>query len=970
MIPFLKEVSKDIVTRFGSDLRNVAIIFNNKRPEVYLKKHLAELIGKPIWSPSFFTIQQFFKNAFLEQEADKLTQLITLFQCYNTIQEQQGGKLVNIDRFYHLAEIILNDFAQLDYDLVDPEEVYTELYDIARIEERFPNFSEEQLALISRFWSTFSKEKQSYIQDRFIELWRILPLLYTRFHHALKDKGLATTPWMYRSLANGLETNTAYSDQYQQLIFIGFNALNKAEASLFKKWQKENLALFYFDVDRYYIDDTQQEAGTFLRRNLAVHGLINALGAPSNLISARKQPIQIVETASYTAQAKLLDSLLSTKANTGDVDQGLTAILLADERLLIPVLQSIPANMDTNITMGFPITQSPIYGIIDLWLRVQEQYSIQKREAVHFKDIELFLSHPLIQIADIIKERVHHLIYTHHYIHVPLAQLQPLIQSSFFDQQIQGKALIQRLQVIIKEIFNQRKKQELLTHPDAAIFTEVFLILNRLQDELDILAELTTPFVISLIRKSLQGITATIEGDPLSGIQIMGLLETRNLDFKEIYILGVNEGILPKTSSSATFIPDSIRRAHGLPILENQEALSAYLFYRLMQRAEQITLIYNGHVDENSSGEISRFVKQLQFESPFQFIYSKQQQQVKTTSEPLELVISKTNQVQQVLDSYLNSANPLRPGISATGFTTYLQSPLLFFLKYIAKIKEPQLLTDDFEANRIGSIIHEIMQQFYEELKQESAHITAIRIKDHLHTLPDLCLKATAQDFYGNPHYFDRNNPSSMEKIVLEIVKEYAQIFINHDLTITPFTIIELENKKDYVIDFPITVNGKESTVKLYGIIDRVDEKDGKIRIVDYKTGGDALDYTDIDGLFDPTSGKMNKALLQTLFYTYIYENKTGKKEVEPNLYVARKLRQEGSLFYTKSRGNRFPLSANTLSNFKEAFALRLRQSVEDLFNSNIPFKHDPNVDLPYNDHYQEFFRSGWDQDIEIESEY
>lgn len=970
MIPFLKEVTNDLIARYGSDLKDIAIIFNNKRPEVYMKKYLAERIGKPIWSPSFFTIQQFFKHAFLEQEADKLTQILTLYQGYNAIQEQSGGQTISIERFYPMAETILSDFAQLDYDLVDPTDIYTELYDIALIEKQFPHFSEEQLVFISQFWSTFSGEKQSYIQDRFIELWKTLPILYTDFHQMLKARGLATTPQFYRSFAKGQESNPSYVKQFKQLVFVGFNALNKAEVTLFKKWQKEELALFYFDVDRYYLDDVHQEAGHFIRKNLTIHELKNALGSPFNQFETRKQTVKIVQTKSYTAQAKLLDSFLAGKKNTSDVNQGLTAVLLADERLLIPALQSIPATVETNISMGFPISQSPIYGIVDLWLRIQEQYVLQKRAFVYYKDIEIFLSHPLIDTPRSVKEQIQQLIYTNHYINVPLIELQAVTQASFFDKQTNGKELIRHLQEIIREIFQIRKEEALLTYPDAAIFTEVFRVLNQLYDALNTLQSLRVNFTISLIRKSLQGITAAIEGDPLSGVQIMGLLETRNLDFKELYILGVNEGILPKTSSSATFIPDSIRRAHGLPVLENQEALSAYLFYRLMQRADQITLVYNGHIDENSTGEISRFVKQLQFESDFTFIQLKQQQTIKTNEVPPALEISKSNAVWNTLERYFKPNADPKPGISATAFTTFLQSPLLFFLKYIAKVKEPQLLSEDFEANRVGSIIHEIMQWFYEELKQTSPYITAQRIKDQLARLEHLCLRATAKDFYGNPSYFETNTPSSMEKIVLEIAREYAQIFIYHDLNIAPFTIIELENKKDYVIDFPIIINGEESFVKLYGIIDRVDEKDGKVRIVDYKTGNDALDYTDIDSLFDASTGKFNKALLQTLFYTYIYEKKTGKREVEPNLYVARKLRQEGSLFYTKTRGSKFTLTGTGLDSFKEAFEFRLKQALEDLFDKKIPFKHDANIDLPYNDNYQEFFQSGLNQDTENESEY
>jgi len=950
MLAFLKEVSIDLVHRFGDQLTDLAIIFNSKRPEVYMKKYLAELQTRPVWSPSFLTIQDFFRQGSGLMEADKMTQIIYLHTCYTQLLLAKQQEPLTIDRFFPIAETILSDFAQIDYDLVDPQALYQEVHDLAQIEKQFQFLTTEQIAFLESFWKSFSQYGQEQIREKFIQLWKIMPQLYNDFKNMLANQSLSTTAGMYRIAATDTQVAETLTRPFKQLIFVGFNALNNAEGTLFKKWQDQDKALFYFDADAYYFDDPVQEAGYFIRKNIHQWQLKNALGHFPDRLKQRSDKMHVFEAAGFVAQAKLLDAFLTENKENESV-----AVLLADENLLIPTLQSIPDTAHINITMGFPMNQSPLFGLIDLWLKVQTNYHETQVNSIAHQEVENMLVHPLMKIPLGIKEEVQQKIKAGNHVQVPYALLEPYEQLAiFFKRETACLSLLDQLEQLLKSIFSERRAAHELTLIEASLISTALQELNHLYDAIQqfpALQQADLSFLLNLIRKHLFTIHAAIEGDPLKGVQIMGLLESRNLDFKEIYLLGANDGVLPQKSFGNTFIPDAIRRAYGLPVLENQEALSAYLFYRLLQRTEKLTIIYNSLVDEESSGEVTRFVKQLAFESTLSFPAYKQQQETKGVRLPHPLCIEKTGPVADILDLYLADGSFM---ISATALTNYVQSPLLFFLKNMARIREPELLIEDFQVNKIGSILHEVMQWFYEELKEENPTITANRIKAHLNRIPNLCLKALSKTFYRDTHFLTADKANSMEQIILQIVADYAHIILNQDIHAAPFKIIELENNKDYVIDFPITVNGEERTVKLQGIIDRIDEKDGKIRIVDYKTGGDELAYTrNVNQLFDATDPKFNKALIQTLFYTYIYEQKSRRTDVEPHLYAIRRLKDEGSLFHS----DRQPLIQDKLSSLKVIFQAQLRQTLEEIFNKDIPFQHRPGVILPYNEVYEEFFK-------------
>lgn len=950
MVPFLKEVAEDLVARTGNDLHNAAIIFNNKRPVAYLQHHLAQTIGKPFWSPSFFTIQEFFALSTDLQVADGFTQFFTLYQQYNELLIKEGGKTINPDVFYPVARIILSDFAQIDNDLVNADQLFEELEDIAVIEKNFQHLSTEQQAFLEQFWTSFSSGKQKNHQEQFIRMWRRMPALYRGFHEALQSKGLTSMAHVYRQLATGEAGRPGFIDDFAQgkLVFAGFNALSNAEAVIFKRWSQDEKALFYFDTDSYYMEDDTQEAGLFLRKNIQKIGLPNALGPSRDLIRSAKKEINVYKTQGQTAQAKILQQELEADYPILDAQDnaGKIALILADESLLLPILQTIPTHyaggdgtkaVNLNVTMGYPLLATSIFGLADIWLSVQSQLATGKKNTVYYREVEAFLSHPLIGMPADIRNKLQKDILEGLFVEIELDVLHRAGELSqlFFRKSETGPGAIMGLLEVFRLILQQQLAEKTLKQTEADLFIATIKELNRLHDTLtSYTANLPLPFVLSLMQKAVQGIAVPLSGEPLEGVQVMGLLESRSLDFDHVYILGVNEGILPQVSVSPSFIPDSIRRAYGLPVLENQDAISAYMFYRLIQRSRKISLVYNGQGDDNNTGEPSRFLRQLEFESGYTFKYFDQSQTI-STAHHFRTDIKKEGEVLSRLNLYLDKQDP-SVRLSATALTTYMNCAVQFFYKYIAKIEEPKELSENLEANNIGSMLHFVLERFYEELKKESPYITRDRISIHRKQLDRLGRIAFARIMVNDEEQFIQHN--GMQQVVLAIVSEYASVILNHDEMEAPFTILDLESKDQ--IDFKVEVEGKERSVTLYGIIDRVDQKNGVTRVVDYKTGRDELQYGSLEEIFDPAATRQNKALIQTLFYTYVYEQARGITGMEPNLYLIRKMRKEGTLFHFSESRKRVQLQEEHLENLKKDFGGLLKGKLEELFDPATPFVH------------------------------
>lgn len=928
MNPFLKEVAEDLIAKFGPELQHCAIVFNNKRPAAYLQKHLADLIQKPFFSPSFFTIQEFFAKSTQYKIADFYLQFFTLHKIYNQLLVEEKLETISSNKFFPLAKIMLADFNQIDSDLVDADKLYRDLEDISVINKEFDYLSPEQYQFLSQFWTSYAEGKHKKQQELFIKMWRRMPKLYHKFHAFLKEQGYLTNGSVYRYLAEGDVNQQRFVQSFEKgkIIFVGFNALSSAEAKVFTQLQEKDKALFYFDTDSYYLDDPLQEAGLFLRKNINQLGLKNVFQGSASLMKTEKHQVNVFKVQGQSAQAKILNHILTDDYTNAD-EVGTTAVILADESLLVPTLQTIPTiqhgkRIDLNVTMGFSLSISSVYGLADLWLTTQLE--ILQSDKVTYKNVEAFLTHPLTGLSLKMRTKIQTALLDEKEVEISHERLlnQRGIFEEFYQKITAPKNVIDNLLSVLNYVLNRLSNSKALKKIDAELFVKTIQELNRLHDTFGKHVEREEiSFVIYLVQKALQSIAVPLAGDPLNGIQVMGLLETRNLNFDKVVILGFNEGIIPKSSIGNSFIPDSIRRVYGLPVLENLDAISSYMVYRLLQRANNINFVYNSLTDESTSGEASRILKQLEYESGFDFNYYTLNLNVKTEA-ITEIQIEKTANafIQETLQKYLDKKKILSP----SAITQYILNPIDFFFNYIAGIKEPKEISAVVEANEIGSILHKVMEYFYQDLK--TGEITAELIKEKRKKVPQLIQQAFTAVMFNNPNKVIEYK--GMQKVILSIVDAYVNIILNQDESQTPFSIVSLEQKVEAEISFPL--HGKEASVKIFGFIDRVDLKDGVTKIIDYKTGSDKLTFKDIPELFNSDGKHINKALVQTLLYTYAYEQFAGKTAVEPNLYIVKTMSQDG-IWFKSGRQN---LSGDYLEEIKPEFLAELRKKLTELFEA------------------------------------
>lgn len=942
---FLHRLAADLLDRFGKDLQHVAIVFNNKRPQLFLKKYLAEISRKPIWSPHFFTIQQFIAESTSKACASQLKQFFVLLSEYNLLLAEEGKELVSADVFYPLAEIIVSDFSQIDYYLANPEKVFNLIGGIAELEQQFPNFDKEQLEFMESFWASFSQQKQSIVQEKFIEMWHRMPRLYLNFHKRLAEQNLVTSARMYRNLAEGKDSDPNFLKNYKHVVFAGFNALSKAEELLFKAWQDQGLCSFYFDVDEHYFSDPIQEAGYFIRRNIKTIGLENKFPFEANRINVSEKQFTIIQALGQVAQGKILKQVLAGHESENEADS--KAIILADESLLLPVLQTVD-DENLNITMGYPFEQSAVFGLCDLWLKIQDEIASGDKISISYPHVLSFIFNPLIKISEENRSRIHKEIIIEKKARFSLEELKkidriPEMAFSPYENSVQAiRNLGSFLLFISENIADLRKLESLL-------IAEAVKTLNVLSDSFEELGngasnqELKPAFVFKLIRRALSGLSVPFDGEPLVGLQVMGLLESRCLDFDELVVLGMNEGVLPKVSITPSFIPDNVRRAFGLPVLENQNSIFAYFFYRLLHCAKKITLVYNGVEGATAPSEASRFIKQLEFETSCSFNYVLQQNQPIENPPNQEIIVEKKGLVLEKLRKYLQRQSDVKyeNKISASGFNDYLTCSLRFFYDKVAKLKKPEELPDHIGANTVGSMLHDVMEYFYRDTigKEVSAEYILQRQK----LVPAMCQNAMSKALKLNPD-LDSLKLSALQQIILKVIEQYVLKILDYDVSISPFVIKELEEKDTYTPLFSFELDGKEEQVRLLGIIDRVDSIQGKTRIVDYKTGKDSLAFKDFESLFSDDVKNHNKALVQTLFYTLVYEKSKNVGGVEPHLYTVKDL-SGGTTFVKKAKLEDFELKEDNLADYKTQFELKMKEKFSELFDPAIPFRQTNNLE-------------------------
>lgn len=940
MEPFLKHIATDLYSRYGENISDLCIVFPNRRASLYFKKYLSELADKPIWSPTTTTINELVQDISGLQVADNIKLLFELYKVYTKVKKSNES----FDEFYFWGEMLLNDFDNIDKYLVNPGDLFKNLKNLKSIHDQFAYLSEKQLEAIQEFWKSFDPEKNSLHQQDFISIWNVLFEIYTEFNTNLKAGTIAYEGMVYKTVADKLKDNSNVKLNHSKYVFIGFNALNNCEKVLFTHLNNNKKADFYWDYDELYIKNEKYEAGYFLRENLVNYKQNIAFETKvnfTNLTSSKN--IEIISVPSDVGQAKQITQKLleNTYQLTDSPDK--TAIVLADEHLLIPVIHSVPDTINkVNITMGYPVINTPIYSLLEHIIGLQKNSKQSSTGTITFyhKNVLAILNHQYIksQFTDTAEELIQY-IQIRNRIQLTSDELG---KNSFFVGIFKRINNYIELSEYILSIIHQIYNSLYSTNSEENIHSlsiekeyiyHIYLSVNRVKDVLaEQKVEIKIDTFIRLLHKIIRNLRIPFTGEPLTGLQIMGILETRLLDFENLIVLSVNEGIFPKSESSLSFIPYNLRRGFGLPTIEHQDAIYAYYFYRLIQRAKNITLVYNSKTDGLQSGEMSRFIYQLKFENMYPVNEKSIRYNINTKTQK-EISIFKNNDILKKLAKYHASDTEEQKYISPSAISSYLKCKLQFYFRYIAGLKEKDEITEEIDAPLFGNILHEAMHVLYNPYigKTVDSEILLSILKNE-NTITNAIDEAFNKEYFksaGKTVYLGKNI------IIREVIEKYIRQIVKVDEQYTPFDILSLEN--NYLINVTATVNNSPHKINLGGKIDRIDKMNSQIRIVDYKSGNDKLEFKNINSLFSGKKDDQNSAVFQTFIYSKFYtENEKPELPVIPGIYSLRKLFENNFDFHILLKDDKSFISDYKTINTE--FSEELSKLINEIYNPAINF--------------------------------
>ena len=934
MKTFLEHVATSLLQRLGSNLSHVTVVFPGKRASLFLNQALAEQSSTPVWAPHYLTISELFQQATTMALADPIESVCRLHAAYaRHIEDPQP-----LDRFWSWGEILLADFDDLDKHLVDASSLFTNIADLHGLDDNSYITSEQEEALRA-FFHNFSLEENSQIKLQFLRLWRHMGDIYSDLLATMSRDGILYEGALQRSVVQQIrqarlagdssagECPLFATEQKRRMTyaFVGFNVLNDVEQALFDELQARNQALFFWDYDTFYVDHSH-EAGYFLRQNLQRYG--NELS--SDCFDNLRQPKQIdlVSATSENAQARFVPQWLEEHLTERE---NRTAVVLCNEQLLQPVLHSIPSDGTpeaVNITMGFPLSDTPVFSFVIALVSLQTEGYDASRQRFRTTQLRTAQRHPF---ARLIGEQVWcrpvgegpELLA---YLLDCLAALAP-----HFSEDTPEVSSFYR-QLYVESLFR------------------TFTAISRLRD---LMQSESAPLAVGdhtlrrLLRTMLQTQSVPFHGEPAIGLQVMGVLETRALDFDNLLMLSVGEGFLPKTTSDTSLIPYSLREAFGLTTIRHKVAVYAYYFYRLIQRAGHITFVYNESNAGVRQNEPSRFLRQLLAETEFPISAKRLQAPTKViTSEPI--VIEKTEEMVRQLRSFYdirsqepgNEAHPLSP----TAINTYTACPLSFYYRYVRGITVNPDPDDGLDAILFGLVFHQAAQLVYAELMKVGEVVRAQDIE------PFVANGGIALDSYIREAFrveFFKDRPEEYSGILIiarHVVQTYLLQLLKHDLKLTPFRVIKLEKW------FGMTLSVGDIEVRTGGYVDRLDEiRDPAVegglalRVIDYKTGGTPASVSDLKLLFSD-AGQNEHYFLQTILYATIVASQQGCP-VTPGLFFVHK---SGSEDYSPKLRLARQL-VHDVRPLQEEFLQQLTDVIAHIFDPQIPFTQTSNTKLCQN---------------------
>jgi len=836
-----------MLSHFTNDMRDVVVVFPGKRAGMFLNRELALLSDKPVWAPSYCTMGDLFQSLTPIKLADPLE---CICQLYSVMQEVLGSDYTEtLDDFWSWGEVLMADFDDIDKHLANAKAIFTNIADQERLKS-LDYLDDKQRETLKSFFGSFSLDISTRLQEKFLHTWSHMFEIYTKLHERLLAEGKLWEGALLRHVTEQMQADESLVQKLLEgkraIVFAGFNVLNNVEHSMMNLVQREGKARFYWDYDLYYCDPKKEEfeAGYFMKQNLQDFPCaISNVEAFDNFRHLKD----------VTFIACTTDNAAARYVNTWKGD----AVVLCNEALMQPVLHAIPEEAkEVNVTMGFPIADTPIYGIIMSLLKLQIEGYDADRKRFRYPFGQTLRRQPLFELLN--------------------------EEECFTYQGESTEKLIDWLLTLVRQIASHYAQIE-----EPNIFEQLYSeTVFRIDRMLCLLKDLISnpysliPNPLTLRRLLRQMMTSTkipFHSEPDRGLQVMGMLETRCLDFEHILLLSAEEGNLPRSTHANSFIPESLREAFGMTTQRHRIAVYAYYFYRLVGRCEHLTCVYNESCGDGVQHEMSRFLRQMLAETdiPIRTLWLRSEPDVKAT---LPIEVEKTPEVMERLrhryDQNLKDGERIM--LSPSAINTYMACPMKFFINNVLRIRREDDPKEGISADIIGTIFHDTAEFFYEWLKKQRGTDTitadmlcdktfAIKETIHrelqrmLHTAFDVCWFHPTEDFDRMPVMRERfktlsNSPLKGENkkspfkgdleglykgttlIAHDVLLRYLQELIRFDARNAPFRIIGAEEER--TLNFQLfTSSPFNLSVKVGGRIDRIDETGGRLRIVDYKTG-------------------------------------------------------------------------------------------------------------------------------------
>jgi len=881
---FLQSIAQKCKDQFGDRCDQLQIIFPNKRAGVYFANYLAKLYDTPIWSPKINSFEEF-----VEQE------------------------------------MILKDFNDIDNYLVETSHIFRVIKSQKELDESFQFLEEEDQEVIRGFWKGFLPAPDAK-QQEFIKTWSILDELYQKFLSLLDEKQLTYKGRLFRQYLD----NSDKLDAKQLIWFVGFNALTKAEEHIIKYYLAGGNSDIFWDVDSHYVQDDEQESGIFFREYIKEDSFRESIKRDiKNRINQKGKKIEIASAAFSLGQIYAARQQLESIMNSGEQQLSETLIVLTDETMLPNVLRNLPEAVNAvNVTMGWSIAQSRIYMLVQQLIFLQERVSTEGFRKLHFKELRGVLGYSnLLDIEEDSIASFEESITVSNQLYFSkeeISQLFPSLEKILFE----GNTTLANINNLV--MFLKTLEHEGLDKTESSVVIMLYSLLKRVRSA-------SIEFGISLHMKSFlkffkkMGTTQKLSyaGDINNGLQIMGILETRNLSFENVMVIGMNEGAWPKDSSNSSFIPYNIRKAFDLPVVEHQDAMQSYLFYRLLHSAKNLWISYNNITEFNKNGELSRYVQQLQFESDIEFINHSVVSPLE--SEQTETIeIEKQGDVLDRLNEFLVTGSEHRK-LSPSAISTYLDCSLKFYFNYIEKIYEPEKVKEDIAPNLLGNLLHGAMEDLYTGEKELSPEVL-----ESLKSKIDDALKRAFISEHLHVSDTEKEFMVGRQLIVYEVIKSFMSAIVDYDSKHAPFDLVALEST-DFFVDFPIKTPQGEASVSLKGIIDRIDTYQETVRIIDYKSGADDREFTDMNDLIDTEKDKRAKGVFQLFYYCMLYKDNhpDNTLPIQPGMFNSRDLfKKDFDILVNHKKKGPIINYVQYEQEFKELMTIVL----EGMFDYNKPF--------------------------------